>query len=635
MDNLLTLFDKTKTIDIVELIEKNPITKLSQTYRHKLINKIKHTFTTDEQKMFLSSFYCYLNYKHNEFIISLDQIWKWIGFSQKARAKELLEKSFIESEDYVIRNKIQPESEEKFRGGQNREIILLTVSTFKKFCIMASTKKSGEIHEYYIKLEEMLHEIIDEESNELRQQLSDTNYLLNKSQDVLLQQQNKINKLLNRRYSNEKSGDIVYIYKDNLEDPNSMIKIGHSKNIRKREKAYSTMSKIGGIIFVARCLNSELTEKTLHHVLNQYRLRPKEEWFEYPADKAVKVIKDVINFLDHPIFIDEQKKKEITQPSNDTIELVTELTSLIHKQKLVESIAEENKKDVIVLKQIINDMDESENSDIESMGENLQEENKNEDEELLTNLQKTIDKIVNIPTFDNTHNPLNFQKFLEECFILDENSCCIKSELKQAHRVWAHGRITVAQTNDLTKFIQDRFNASFEIINDEKRNVYRGLVLKPLTFIKPINKDYGLFISENCGINYSYRISYTDFFDTFIEWKKKLEPKYKLTSDYRKEIQNYLESTFAGGRVYCNENFKASFPHGIWGIGLESKNFGIKVERFKQSKSIAQYENDQLIKIFDNMSIASRELNIPFSSLSYACRWNKKIGNYCFKIVEK
>jgi phage anti-repressor protein len=617
MDNLLTLFDKTKTIDIVELIEKNPITKLSQTYRHKLINKIKHTFTTEEQKMFLSSFYCYLNYKPNEFIISLDQIWKWIGFSQKARAKELLEKSFIETEDYVFKNKIQHESEEKFRGGQNREIILLTVSTFKKFCIMASTKKSGEIHEYYIKLEEMLHEIIDEESNELRQQLSDTNYLLNKSQDVLLQQQNKINKLLNRRYSNEKSGDIVYIYKDNLDDPNSMIKIGHSKNIRKREKAYSTMSKIGGIAFVARCLNSELTEKTIHHVLNQYRLRPKEEWFEYPADKAVKVIKDVINFLDRPIFIDEQK--EITQPSNDTIELVTELSSLIHKQKLDKPITEENKKEDVI---------EPENSDKESMEEN-------EDELLTNHLQKTVEKITNMPTLDNIHNPLNFQKFLEECFILDEHSFCIKSELKQAHRVWAHGRITIAQTNDLTKFFQDRFNTSTEIINDEKRNIYRGLDLKPLTFIKPINIDYGLFISENCGINYSYRISYTDFFDTFIEWKKKLEPKYKLTSDYRKEIQNYLESTFAGGRVYCNENNKASFPHGIWGIGLESKNFGIKVERFKQSKSIAQYENDNVIKIFDNMSIASRELNIPFSSVSYACRWNKKIGNYYFKIVEK
>ena len=32
-------------------------------------------------------------------------------------------------------------------------------------CLKASTSKANEIHEYYIKLEETLHELIDEESN--------------------------------------------------------------------------------------------------------------------------------------------------------------------------------------------------------------------------------------------------------------------------------------------------------------------------------------------------------------------------------------------------------------------------------------------------------------------------------------
>ena len=43
-------------------------------------------------------------------------------------------------------------------------------------CIKAATKKANEIHEYFIKLEDMLHEIVQEESDELKQQLEQTKY---------------------------------------------------------------------------------------------------------------------------------------------------------------------------------------------------------------------------------------------------------------------------------------------------------------------------------------------------------------------------------------------------------------------------------------------------------------------------
>ena len=45
------------------------------------------------------------------------------------------------------------------------------MNTFKKFCIKAGTKKADEIHDYYIKLEELLQQTINEETNELRLQL--------------------------------------------------------------------------------------------------------------------------------------------------------------------------------------------------------------------------------------------------------------------------------------------------------------------------------------------------------------------------------------------------------------------------------------------------------------------------------
>ena len=91
-----------ESINIVELIENNPITKLSNDYNVKLLSKIKENFTNFEQQIFLSSFYCYLNCdSKNDFVIDLDNVWKWVGYNQKVKAKILLENNFVEGNDYT------------------------------------------------------------------------------------------------------------------------------------------------------------------------------------------------------------------------------------------------------------------------------------------------------------------------------------------------------------------------------------------------------------------------------------------------------------------------------------------------------------------------------------------------------
>lgn len=85
------------TIDIVNLIENNPISKFNTTkYQSKLIEKLQIKFTNYEQQLFLSSFYCYLKYdKINDFIIDLDDVWNWLGFNKKCNAKVTLEKILL------------------------------------------------------------------------------------------------------------------------------------------------------------------------------------------------------------------------------------------------------------------------------------------------------------------------------------------------------------------------------------------------------------------------------------------------------------------------------------------------------------------------------------------------------------
>jgi phage anti-repressor protein len=174
-------------LDIVKLIENNPITKLSNDYNIKLLTKIKKYFTNFEQQLFLSSFYCYLNHNQiNDFVIDLDNVWKWLDFCQKQRAKELLEKTFIIDKDYKCLLTLESE-QKKGRGGHNIKKIMLNIDTFKKLCLKAQTKKADEIHEYYIKLEQILQETINEECIELKLQLQNKDKLIIQKQKEIEQ----------------------------------------------------------------------------------------------------------------------------------------------------------------------------------------------------------------------------------------------------------------------------------------------------------------------------------------------------------------------------------------------------------------------------------------------------------------
>lgn len=233
------------TLNIVELIENNPITKLSNTYQSNLLKKIQSKFTNNEQQMFVSSFYCYLNYNQkNDFVIDFDDVWKWLGFLQKVKAKLLLEKHFINEVDYKSLLSRTGKQTTHTKGGHNKETIMLTIRTFKLFCLKAGTKKAEQIHDYYINLEEILQEILQEESNELKLQLEQKTIELQKQ--IILSEEDREHirekTLLEQFPSNTQC--VYYGFIDNLSDKNErLIKFGNSNFLKTRvsshKKTYS------------------------------------------------------------------------------------------------------------------------------------------------------------------------------------------------------------------------------------------------------------------------------------------------------------------------------------------------------------------------------------------------------------
>jgi hypothetical protein len=243
-------------LNIVKLIESTPVTKLSATYQSKLLNKIKTTFTNNEQQLFVSTFYCYLNCNQKtDFVIDLDNIWKWIGFYQKDNAKHLLEKNFTLDTDYKF---FAPDASgaKKGRGGHNIKKIMMTVKTFKSFCLKACTSKADEIHGYYMKLEDMLHELIDEETNELKNQLKhvdeETTELKNQLQNVLVTNEKEKEILKEKTLLSQfpKNTQCIYYGRvDNKSTKNeSLIKFGYSNELNRRveehKKTYENFTLI-------------------------------------------------------------------------------------------------------------------------------------------------------------------------------------------------------------------------------------------------------------------------------------------------------------------------------------------------------------------------------------------------------
>ena len=224
------------SLNIVDLIEKNPIVNLTQEYNSRLINKIKETFTETQQHLFVSSFYCYLNYnKTTDYVIDLDNVWRWLGFSTKQKARLLLEKCFLIDKDYKVLLNLQVKQTDETRGGHNKQTFLLNIRTFKLFCIKAGTEKANEIHEYFVKLEDIMTEIVKDECTELKEQLE------NKKQQL---ENQKISSQLEKELLREKTlieqfpvnTQCVYygIVDDKNENNEKLVKYGNSNNLQQR-----------------------------------------------------------------------------------------------------------------------------------------------------------------------------------------------------------------------------------------------------------------------------------------------------------------------------------------------------------------------------------------------------------------
>ncbi len=218
----------------------------------RLINLMKEELNTEEQQQFVNSFKLYLKYGYDDtaFVIDFDNVWKWIGFTRKDNAKRLLLSKFIKNINYIYQKNILPKEEPIIKG--DNEIILLNVSTFKKFCMKASTKRADDICDYYIKMEKIMHQYTNEKLNEAQNTLNETQNKLNnfiEYDEELFWNENQIND-----YNNK---NVLYIAFIGIFNNERIYKFGKSEQIYTRDAESASQSSLRSqIIFIKQKLHS-------------------------------------------------------------------------------------------------------------------------------------------------------------------------------------------------------------------------------------------------------------------------------------------------------------------------------------------------------------------------------------------
>ena len=203
--------------------------------------------------MYVSNLFLYLNYHPvDDFVVNLENVWKFIGFSNKANGKRLLKQHFTENRDYKIA--LIRWDERKNEGGYNQETIMLNINTFKKLCLKSNTDNADKIHDYYIKLEMVYNELMKEQ---------------------LQEQQKKIQLLENKPETEGFSYKNGYVYLIKDESSIGSYKIGLCDNPDKRLTTLNIGSSQKTLEFVGvfKCNNMKYAEKIIHVILDPFKIK--------------------------------------------------------------------------------------------------------------------------------------------------------------------------------------------------------------------------------------------------------------------------------------------------------------------------------------------------------------------------
>ena len=600
-------------LNIVELIEKNPITRLSSTYNNKLLNKIKDNFTDFEQQLFVGSFYCYLNYNQNkDFIVDLDTIWKWMGFSVKIKAKILLEKHFKIDIDYInlLYDSAQQNLHEKKHGGHNKETIMLNINTFKLFCLLSDTKKSKEIHSYFIKLENLLHEVLEEETQELKDKL------LKIQNNNEQEKQKAIEETLIKQFPINTECIYFGTINNTNEFGDKLIKFGHTNNLHHRildhRKNYNNF-----------CLIEAFKVQNKVEIENLIKTHPKIKTQIRSIEINGKNKTEIIAYDNH--FTIVELTKYIKEIINSKTYSVDNFNKLLKQNEELINKNEDLKKHLENLNNTIT----KQSLELIELKDKLEVQ-----ESKLQLFEKENQSVYSNPLLPEDEQTIKFNEFINTMCIVRSDVEESSTNMEGSYRIWNKMKPKKETFHAFKTYLDTRFKPSRLSKQDKNQvvNGYIGVKLKSIDYKKKyINNDIETFLFQVCLFSPSGKILNSTLLSEFQRWKQIMNKE--LHEDNLKNIKEYLNNCeyVLKSTVWTDQGSN----EGYYGISLKSNEYKHKITSStgKQVQKI-ECKTDQVLCIWDTIAKAASDENFSPAKMSRSIK-NKTIFNddYYYKSI--
>jgi predicted nuclease with TOPRIM domain len=599
-------------MDIVQLIETNPITKFSGNYQSRLVGKLRDSFTETQQQTFLTNFYCYLNCSKTEFVIDLDDVWEWMGFSQKSAAKYRLLKYFVAEKDYTT-NSLTNASEQKYsNGGQNRQIIKLTVPAFKRFCLKAGTAKADEIHEYYVKLEEVIQETICEESMELQNQLKLTKESAEREKQKTIR---AVEKTIIDQFP--KNTECVYfgtIENQNEDNGEKLLKFGQTNDLQSR--TYYHHGKFTNFVLmnafkVQNKVEIENLIKTHPKIRKQMRQitvggKTYKEIIAYnevfTTDKLTHYIKDIIKSKQYSVDNYNKLLKE-----NERLE--TEAEAMRAKIDEIQTMNVTLAHEVAELKKAVVSKD--------------------------TRIDELLTEQLTEPSTPASEETKRFDEFISECCVVrgdvEEPSLTIQGQF----RIWNQAKPTKKTFHELKRYLDTRFRAKRMERQDKNQLVhgYAGVKLRPIEYARTNDSDVETYVFNVCRFTPCGRILNSTLLSDYQRWRKRMGKDVLDDKATMKELKTYLNASeyVQKGVVWTG----AGSNEGYYGLCLredDEYHHRITSSTGKRVNKVC-VKTEQILNTWETIAKAAVGEKISASKMSQSIKNSVIFGDYTYRVA--
>jgi hypothetical protein len=447
----------------------------------------------------------------------------------------------------------------KTKGGQNIQKYYLNIKTFKSLCLKAQTKKADEIHEYYIKLEELIQEVLEEEASEMKNKLLIKDNEISQKDNLLKNANQDKFKTIEKTLVSQFPVNNECIYFGTIDNTNEkgeqLIKFGHSNNLPLRVQDHHKTYNNFILRDAFKVHNRQEIENAIKaHPKIKSHLRSievngnnKHEILAYDAtyftiSRLSKYIKDIITEKTYNI---ENFNKLIEENNNYKTE-VERLANENEKLKIENNeYREKNEKLTLSLKTITEKCEINQNININN---NILENSFNIEPKLKS----------------------KFDKFINECCILHNDLEVDSTTIVAQFRIYNRTKPTKLLFENFNKYMRTRFLAC-RLKNQTSNQVchgFKGIALKTIEYKKLYSSnEVENFLFENCAFSPNYRAATNKIVEEFINYKKNNDLLINNNED--KDMKNYLKNCqyIVGGPIRLH-NIDATFE-GYYGISLK------------------------------------------------------------------